>query len=231
MKRILSTLKQKWPEYIIEALVIFASIFGAFALDNWNEDRKAKAEEINLFKNIIEDLKSDSLQANNCLGSLTLQLNVIDRMIEDIQNKDSVYEHKNGGMLRYWNTYIPRSQRNHANLVSTIKNKNARRALQEYFYREDLLLNVLGEYNAIVLDKVRPYLAEKNAYDLNNLAPDSNSAIILSQPIISQLLAITEFKQILFELRFKTEQFRNAMAENIKANKLVSSLLEKEILE
>jgi hypothetical protein len=37
MKRIIILFKQKWPQYIIESVVIIASILGAYALDNWNE--------------------------------------------------------------------------------------------------------------------------------------------------------------------------------------------------
>lgn len=55
MKRILSTLSRKWPEYLIEAFVIIASILGAYALDSWNENYKDSEEE----RILLLDLKSD----------------------------------------------------------------------------------------------------------------------------------------------------------------------------
>jgi hypothetical protein len=57
MKRLLSTLSQKWPEYLIEAIVIVASILGAYALDNWNDDRKDREKERTLLINLKRDFQ------------------------------------------------------------------------------------------------------------------------------------------------------------------------------
>lgn len=59
MKRILTTLFQKWPEYLIESFVIIASILGAYALDNWNEKQNRRDFERTTLNQIVVNLKSD----------------------------------------------------------------------------------------------------------------------------------------------------------------------------
>lgn len=57
MKRIFTTLKSKWPEYLLEILVLIVGIYGAFALESWNEDRKSASET----QRILLDLKEEFL--------------------------------------------------------------------------------------------------------------------------------------------------------------------------
>lgn len=68
MKRILTTLSQKWPEYLLEVLVLIIGIYGAFALDSWNEDRKQSQVKETYLNSLIEDLTKDSLLLSDNLS-------------------------------------------------------------------------------------------------------------------------------------------------------------------
>ncbi len=61
MKRILTTLSQKWPEYLLEILVLIIGIYGAFALENWNEERRNNKFESDILALIERNLVKDSL--------------------------------------------------------------------------------------------------------------------------------------------------------------------------
>jgi hypothetical protein len=59
MKRILTTLSQKWPEYLLEILVITIGIYGAFTLENWNDLRKQRIEEQVLYSQLLLDYEAN----------------------------------------------------------------------------------------------------------------------------------------------------------------------------
>lgn len=59
MKLILKTLKEKWPEYFLEILVITMGILGALILNNWNDGRKANNVQKKTMERMIDDMESD----------------------------------------------------------------------------------------------------------------------------------------------------------------------------
>jgi hypothetical protein len=71
MKRILETLKRKWPDYLLEVFVITIGILGAFMLSNWNDNRLNRKEEFR----ILSDLKREFLK-NKQSAELKLSQNI-----------------------------------------------------------------------------------------------------------------------------------------------------------
>lgn len=81
MKRILTTLKEKWPEYLIEGIVIVSSILGAYALDNWNEDRKNDQFESDILLLIDQNLSKDSIALDSIHKENSKAIGAINRLL------------------------------------------------------------------------------------------------------------------------------------------------------
>lgn len=91
MKRILSTLSRKWPEYLLEILVLIIGIYGAFALENWNDKRSNNKFESDILTLIGQNLEKDSLslieisrQNNKAIQAMSVLLTAIpENLTED----------------------------------------------------------------------------------------------------------------------------------------------------
>lgn len=83
MKRILTTLSQKWPEYLLEIIVITVGILGAYALNNWNEGRKNQQLELDIYENLHSSLKTDSVKLVRILGHINASIEAQETIIQN----------------------------------------------------------------------------------------------------------------------------------------------------
>ena len=80
MKRILTTLSLKWPEYLLELVVIVAGILGAYALNNWNEREKDQKLVMSYLQLLDKDLNADIEHFDFLIDKLQSQIDYIDSL-------------------------------------------------------------------------------------------------------------------------------------------------------
>lgn len=144
MKKVLDTIKRKWPEYILEVLVITIGVLGAFTLNNWNENSKDRKIEREYLENLKTELNANKVialsqiefskfQEANAHLILTVMFN--DTTSHDLESILVAIEHVG------WNQSLSYFQQNTwQELFSTgnmnlIQNKNLRAELSN-LYRE-----------------------------------------------------------------------------------------------
>jgi hypothetical protein len=68
MKRIFTTLYQKWPEYLLEIIVLIIGIYGAFAVDEWSQNREKRSQEQQVLKQLLVDYETNLNQLDQKLS-------------------------------------------------------------------------------------------------------------------------------------------------------------------
>lgn len=90
MKRILTTLSRKWPEYLLEILVITIGIYGAFALDNWNEGKKDRLKEKEVLQRLYDDFLLDEQQLQSRMRLRKMVIKSAQSGLDYIDNPENV---------------------------------------------------------------------------------------------------------------------------------------------
>ncbi len=132
--------ENKFSKYLIyaigEIVLVVIGILIALSINNWNEGRKNDLKESLLIKNIIEDLRLDSVHINQSLNELVDQIHVVDNLIAKANDSEKILNYDSTGLVRYSSDFRPISQRNHAEPVSNLENEFTREILQIYFLRK-----------------------------------------------------------------------------------------------
>lgn len=92
MKRILSTLKEKWPEYFLEILVLIIGVYGAFELSNYGENRDRRRAELEILKGCKTELVTDLAEINFNMNELRKSQNALNQILEVFQNDGSYHD-------------------------------------------------------------------------------------------------------------------------------------------
>lgn len=199
-----------------EIVLVVIGILIALQINNWNERRKSDLKESLLVKNIIEDLRLDSIHISQSLQEVEDQLKVVDALIAHALDHEKLVKDEVSGLIRYSSDFRPISQRNHAVAVSNLENEFTRDILQNYFLREDQVRDIFLEYETIIHNKIRPYLTEVGMHDLNSLyreGADGKMPVRLEPLVLEKQLGQVIFQQLLFERRLKTGSFQTLLTE------------------
>jgi hypothetical protein len=178
MKRLLTTLAQKWPEYLLEMLVITIGILGAFLLNNWNEDLKLK-KTANLHLEVLKDNLEDDLielkQLDSIMDEILASGNELMAQFKgEVPIDQTIYENLTVLIMEY--TFIPQSTginslKNSGSI--TILNDELQQQISQYYNSCDKVKERDDISNLFIKDKYEPKIFNEYAFIWNSENPFS----------------------------------------------------------
>ena len=162
MSRTLQTLKEKWPEYILEVVVIVFSIVLAFWLSSWDEDRREKRAASYYLEEMSSNLDADILHMKEVIASQSERYNYMHEFLtlsstataDDITTLEELYSKAHGSN----NTFFPTKGAYHAMIAERslhlLENKALVTQLVDLYERDYDRLIYTGETLDMRVDRV-----------------------------------------------------------------------------
>lgn len=177
MKRIFTTLKEKWPEYLLEILVITMGILGAFLLNSWNEARKTDNATKEALASVLDDLRQDSIQFKSHVENSTRRALVLHRTIDNLLNDGSndsleYYFQRSKGYLVAVVHNSAFQALNEQGLIPNVSDESLRLALMRYFNFVQPNVIKLRDFEYLRLQSTVNSISTDAAIDMKKITVD-----------------------------------------------------------
>lgn len=228
-----------------EIMLVVIGILIALQVNNWNENRKAQKAQRDLLSSFLKDLKADSIEFENFTDEISHVIVVHDKLYRVKMGKLSSNDLKNPRLLRGSIRYSSIVMTNHPNFGALIKDEELRKEILDYYRLLFRLDNSYLQYDKVVKEIVRPYLAENltlnEAYLFDNPYFEANlkarefqttfeeekSPLILDR--FYNVIQRDDFGQVLFEANLKARELRNTFENVLKSNTQLQESIRKKI--
>jgi hypothetical protein len=214
-----------------EVALVMIGILLALQVNNWNETRKAQKAQRDLLSSFLEDLKADSVEFENFADEISNVIEVHDKLYRVKMGELSSNDLENPRLLRGSIRYSSIVMTNHPNFGALIKDEELRKEILDHYRLLLRLDNSYLQYDKVVKEIVRPYLAENltlNEAFLFDNANEEKALFIMDR--FYDVIQRDDFGQVLFEANLKARELRTTFENVLKSNAQLQESIQTKIL-
>ena len=232
--------ENKFSKYLIyaigEIILVVIGILIALSINNWNEQRKNRINEKELYNRILLNLQLDEKRINDYLkyykDEQSMHYNIY-RDSQGLWNNDSIIDFSTLRGARVFNLTI---EANYSKFSKEISEPKIGEKINVYFESENNVNDALGylwDYKDL---RVRPFLSKYGINNTNELFNNHQldyyklrKKHIFSYSKLKEQYGSVEFDQLLFDLGIKTSWALTALDNLLESNKALQLDLKNEL--
>ena len=195
-----------------EILLVVLGIIIALQIDNWNENRKDKANEKALYVKILDDLVDQYYNITARISSMKSYQDVHYQVFNQINGYLSPDSNKYYNSLEWVFPYHLDITEKYADLLIDIKNDSIRNLLKSVIHNEKSVQDAYGEWNKLKVERVRPFFNKHGIHNTEGVFNDDpytffpgiTKVKLIDYEQLRKQYGSQELNELLFDLRFKT---------------------------
>ncbi|QGY44758.1 hypothetical protein GM418_14100 [Maribellus comscasis] len=223
----------KYTRYAIgEILLVVIGILIALQINNWNENRKELKAQNKLLINLYENLSADSIflveNRQSMLTIIETQRQIQAVREEQLKSTDINSPQSIRASIRYSSI----TKENHPDIATKVFNETLKEEIRTYYRLIASLENSYSQYDNVVKQIIRPYLAKNLVFNPDFLFENQNqlnNQNILNLEQFHLIIERDDFGQILFESNLKANETVAFFDELLTANSKLRQSIQNEI--
>jgi hypothetical protein len=216
----------KYFKYAIgEIVLVVIGILIALQINNWNEHRKEKMNEKDLYSHLILDLQVDEKKIDNYITFYKDNQILHNRIYQETQGVTSNDSLNDFSVLRAARIFDLLIEANYSNYIKEISNNDVRENLNNYFMYEKFVHDAFTHLQEFKEDRLKPFLSKYGMNDTKELFNhyqldyyELREKSVFSYAKLKEQYGNIELDQMLFNLGIKTSWALTALEDLLDKN-------------
>jgi len=218
---------RRYLKYAIgEIILVVIGILIALQINNWNEQRKIRIAEKQLYQRILTDLQVDEHKIENHIAQYKNDQDMYHHIYLETQGFSKTDSMIDFSTIRSAIPFDLIIESNYSNFSKDMQNRKFNESIKHYFRLEKFVADAFDYVQNFKADRLRPYLSKYGMNDTKVLYDNYQSDYyelrnkqIFSYPKLKEQYGTVELDQILFDLGIKTAWALTALNNILEANK------------